>query len=141
MKHSSYAFTYIEVLITLAIMAVLFIPMMQLFSHSIYSTTVSGDMITAVNLARGEMEKVRNLNLTKAQLRNIGDVWTPALEEPPLEVNNKTKWRVLRRIKPGSDPLEVWVEVYRADDLKKPAVSLVTLIEDNVWLERGAVLQ
>ena len=128
-------------MITLAIVAVLFIPMMQLFSHSLYSTTVSGDMVTAVNLARWEMEKVKNLNLTKSQLAKLGDVWTPALEELPLEINDKSKWRILRHLKPESDPLEVSVEVFKAEDLKKPIASLATLIEDNIWLEKKQTLQ
>ena len=132
---ASNGFTYIEVLITLAIVSVLFIPMMQLFSYGLYSPTLSGDMITAVNLCRREMEKVKNLNLTKTQLKNQGDLWTPGLEEPPLEIN-RAKFRILRQIKPGSDPLEVKVEVYVADNLKKPIASLVTLIEDNIWLEK-----
>ena len=56
-------FTYIELLITLAIIAVLFVPMMQLFSHSLYSTGVSQGLITAVNLAKWEMERTKNLNI------------------------------------------------------------------------------
>ena len=133
-------FTYIEVLITLAIVAVLFIPMMQLFSHGLYSAAVSGDMITAVNLARWEMERVKNLNITKRQLKSQGDAWAPDLKEPPFEIN-KSKWRVLRRIKADSDPLEVNVEAYLADDLKKPIASLVTLIEDNIWIEKKEELR
>jgi len=128
-------------MITLAIVAVLFIPMMQLFSHALYSTGVSGDMITAVNLSRWEMEKVKNLNLTKLQLKKEGDIWIPSLEEPPLEIN-KAKWRILRRINPESDPLQVDVEVFLADSLdQEPVASLVTLIEDTVWIETTEVVQ
>lgn len=130
----SKGFTYIEVLITLAVVAILFIPMMQLFSHGLYSATVSSDMITAVNLGRWEMERVRNSNLTKSQLKTQGDVWTPELEEAPLEIN-KIKWRIFRHIKPDSDPLEISVQVFTADNLKKPLASLVTLIEDSIWIE------
>ena len=133
-------FTYIEILIALTVMAVLFIPMMQLFSYSLYSATVSGDMITAVNLSRLEMEKVKNLNLSKLQLKKQGDVWTPKLEEPPLEIN-KAKWRILRHLKPDSDPLEVTVEAYVADNLNKPIVSLTTLIEDVIWIEPKSAIQ
>ena len=130
---ASSAFTYIEILISLAVIAVLFIPMTQLFSHAIYSVSVSGEGITAVNLARWEMEKVKNLNITKSGLKKIGDLWTPKLDEPPLEIN-QSKWRILRRINPDSDPLEVRVEVYRADNLNKAVSSVVTLIEDSVWI-------
>ena len=61
-------FTYIELLITLAIFAVLFVPIMQLFTHVISSSAESQDLITAVNLAKWGMEKTKNLNLTTTQL-------------------------------------------------------------------------
>lgn len=134
MPNSTKSFTYIEVLITLAVVAVLFIPMMQLFSHGLYSATASGDAVTVLNLARWEMERFKNLNFTKAQLKKQGDSWTPVLEEPPLEIN-QGKWRILRRIKPDSEPLEVVVEVYASHNLLKPLASLATLIEDNIWKE------
>lgn len=136
MRDNSFrGFTYIEVLIALAVMAILFIPMMQLFSRSLYSTTISGDMLTAVNLARWEMERVKNLNITKNQLKLQGNIWTPKLEEQPLTINN-AKWRILRHLKADSDPLQVNVEVYLADNLKKPLATLVALIEDNIWVEK-----
>jgi len=119
-------------------MAVLFIPMMRLFSHGLYSATISGETITAVNLARWEMERIRNLNVTKEQLKQEGDIWHPPLEEQPLEING-AKWRILRRLRPESDPLEIDVEVYRADDLNKPVASLTTLFEDNLWIKEEKV--
>lgn len=134
---SERGFTYIEVLITLAVVAVLFIPMMQLFSHGLSSATTSGDMITAVNLARMEMEKLKNLNFTKAQIKKQGNLWRPKLEEPPLEIN-KGKWRILRHIKSESGPLEVWIEAYTANELKKPIASLAILIEDNIWIKEDS---
>ena len=126
-------FTFVEILITLAITAVFFVPMMQLFSGAVYSVAISEEKVTAVNLARWEMERVKNLNITKTGLKKTGDLWIPELSEPPFEINNN-KWRVLRRIKPESDPLEVSVEVYKSEDLKTPLASVVTLIEDNIWI-------
>lgn len=128
------AFTYIEILITLAVMAVLFIPMMRLFTHGLFSASVSGEMITAVNLSRWEMERLKNLNLTKEQLRKEGDAWIPELQEPPLEMNG-VKWRIQRRINPGADPVAVSVRVYLADNLNKPVATLDTLFGDNLWIE------
>lgn len=129
----SRGFTFIEILIALAVIAVLFIPMIQLFSSAMYSVTVSGEGITAVNLARWEMEQVKNLNLTKAGFKKIGDLWTPKLGEAPLEMN-QAKWRVLRRILPDTDPLEIRVEVYRNDNLNKPVATVTTLVEDSIWI-------
>ena len=134
------AFTYIEILITLAIIAILFVPMMRLFSYGLYSVTISGDMITATNLARMQMEKIKNLNLTKKQFKQLGDQWEPKKEEPPLEVN-QVKWRIWTHFEPDSDPLEVSVRVYLAENTEKPVASLVTLVEDNIWKEETLPIQ
>ncbi len=113
-------------------MAILFVPMMRLFSDALYSATVSGDMLTAVNLGRFQMERIRNLNFTKRQLKELGEMWYPPLDTPPLE-RNQAKWRVRTLFKPDTDPLEVDVQVFTTEDPKKPMVSLVTLVEDNLW--------
>jgi len=128
-------FTYIEVLITLAVMAVLFVPMMRFFSYGLASSAISGEIITGVYLARGEMERIKNLNVSKKQLKKIGDIWRPELDEPPLEAN-KARWRLFTHINPESDPIEVTVQSFLAGNLRKPVVTLVTLVEDSVWLER-----
>jgi len=128
------AFTYIELLVTLAIIAVLFVPIMQLFSHSLHSVSVSQDLITATNLAKWEMERTKNLNVTKAQLKKMGDGIYPAQEEEPLEMNN-AKWRIARDIMENSNPLEVRVHVYHDGEPDKPIITLVTLIEDMTWEE------
>ena len=132
-KRSSIAgFTFVEILITLAVIAILFVPVMQLFSHAVYATGDSLDLITATSLAKSEMERTLNLNLTKAQLRDLGDQVTPALKDPPLEVNH-TLWRVRREFIQGADPLEVRVHVTKETNPGKDVVTLVTLIEDTTW--------
>jgi len=131
-RHS--AFTYIELLIALAIIAVLFVPIMQLFSHSLYSVSHSQSLITATNLAKWGMERTKNLNVTKAQLKEIGDEVYPPAEQEPIEMNH-AKWRIKRDVMENTDPLEVRVSVYRKDKLTKPIVTLVTLIEDMTWEE------
>ncbi len=161
-KSASMAFTYIELLITLTVMAVLFIPVMQLFSHSLMASGTSQDLMTATNLARWEMERIKNLNVTEEQLSKIGDVMYPPLDKEPLELNG-TKWRIKRQIRKDSDPLEVRVHVYAVGDKDvileeskvdvysvitetseeayieveedKPLMALVTLIEDMFWEE------
>ena len=154
-------FTYIELLITLTVMAVLFVPVMQLFSHSLMASSTSQDLMTATNLARWGMERIKNLNATKKQLSEIGDVMYPPADKEPLELNGM-KWRIKRKIKKGSDPLEVRVHVYIVGDKDiveeneedvyavitetsdeayveveedKPLMTLVTLIEDMFWEE------
>ncbi|UCD14984.1 MAG: prepilin-type N-terminal cleavage/methylation domain-containing protein [Candidatus Omnitrophota bacterium] len=140
-------FTYIELLITLAVIAVLFIPIMQLFSSLLFSAQASQDLITATNLAKWQMERIKNLNINKAGLKEMGDSIYPALDEAPLELND-AKWRIKKEVIAETDPLEVRVSVYydvaadkSADEEvrpsleAKPVVTLVTLIEDMFWEE------
>jgi len=127
-------FTYIELLITLAIIAILFVPVMQLFSHSVYSSGTSQDLITAANLAKWQMERLKNLGYTKEQLQKIEENVYPPLDQPPLEMNNQ-KWRIIQDIpKEESGPLQVTVSVYRNGEAE-PFITLVTLIEDMYWSE------
>ena len=125
-------FTFIEILMTLTVIAVLFIPVMQLFTNSLYSTNVNLDLITATNLAQSEMERTINLNLTKAQLQEIGTQVTPPVEQKPIEMNHSF-WRIKREIVENTDPLEVRVVVYKEGESENSMVSLVTLIEDLMW--------
>lgn len=125
-------FTFIEILMAMSIIAILFVPVMQLFSNSLFSTTVSLQTITAMNMAQSEMERVINLNLTKAQLKKIGNVVIPPETEKPLEMNHEF-WRVRREIVADSDPLEVRLMVYRDTDPGKILVTLTTLVEDLMW--------
>ena len=133
--HYRDGFTYIELLIALAIIAVLFVPIMQLFSHALYSTASSQNLITATNLAKWQMERTKNLNLTEKQWHKQGTSVYPDLAEAPLEMNG-LKWRIKREIIGGSDPMEVHISVYNEGLLdKKPVVTLITLIEDTTWEE------
>ena len=50
-------FTFIEILMTLAVIGVLFVPVMQLFSNSLVSTSGNLETITAMNLAQSEIER------------------------------------------------------------------------------------
>lgn len=145
-------FTYIELLITLTIIAVLFVPIMQLFSYSLHASTTSQDLITATSLARWEMERIKNLNVTKERLSEIGDLMYPPIDEEPMELNEML-WRIKREIIKETDPLEVRVHVYPVREKKgvgekgeiseeltydvqeKPLVTLVTLFEDMHWEE------
>ena len=123
-------FTYTEVLITLAVLAILFVPMMQLFSRTLVSSSVTGDSMTALNLAKWQMERVKNLNYDTSRFKEIGSTYVPPLDEPAIELNGK-KYRVYTDIDTASEPLKVQVSVFLEGRLKdKPIVELVTLLED-----------
>lgn len=130
-------FTFIELIITLAVIAICFLPLMRMFSVSLEQAYVSGGLTTARYLAQEGMEKVKNLGFTEAQLEGLGDVWEPPLDKPPLELNGKY-WRALRKIVKGVDPLEVRIQVYQiaskeALPTDRPIVQVVTLVEDLDW--------
>lgn len=130
-------FTFIELLITLAVIAICFLPLMRMFSVSLEQVYVTEDLTTARYLAQEGMERVKNLGFTEAQLEDLGDVWAPALDKPALELNGK-RWRILRKIIKGTDPLEIKIQVYQVSSHKhqvsdKPIVEVVTLVEDLDW--------
>jgi len=132
-RHSaSKAFTYIELLVTLAIMAILLVPVMQLFSHTLRSVSTSQSIIVATNLARWQMERIKNLNFTTTKFRKLGTVIYPPLEESPLEMDD-LEWRIKTEFVTDSTPLEVRVTVYYAREMKKPVITLITLLEDMTW--------
>ena len=133
-KNSTTGFSFIELLIALAILGLLFVPVMQLFSHSLYCTSSCQELITATNLAKWEMERIKNLNFTKEQLKKIGNLVYPPLDKPPLEMN-KLCWRIKREVIMHSDPLEVRVSVFRQERQDNSVITLVTLIEDMTWTE------
>lgn len=128
---SSTGFTYVEILITLTLMAMLFIPMMQLFSHAMEATQASRDLITAVTLARWDMERVKNVGSRTERLKATGNTMWPPPAEPPLTLNNRA-WRIDRLLKLEAEPLEVTVAVRREGETK-PLVRLVTLLTDTYW--------
>jgi len=131
---------------------VLFVPVMQLFSFSLQASATSQDLITATSLARWEMERIKNLNVTKEKLSETGDLFYPPIDEEPMSLNNML-WRIKREVIKGTDPLEVRVHVYPlkkkgevgeedrvSEELaylaeEKPLMTLVTLFEDLYWEE------
>lgn len=125
-------FTFIEMMLTIVIMAICFVPLMRMFSTSISEVIYAGDKLTALNLAREQMERVKNLNLTEAQLLKLGDKIIPSSDKPPLKKNN-TSWRIRRIFKKDTDPLEVKVEVYRESKVSQKILELSTMIEDLEW--------
>lgn len=138
MKRKSRGLTFIELLITLVVIAIAFLPLMRMFSSGIEQALLATDLTTARYLAREGMEKLKNLGFTEAQISELGDIWEPHLSKPPLELNGK-KWRTLRKIMKKTDPLEVKITVYQVTDQPanrptgQPIIELATLIEDLDW--------
>lgn len=140
-----HGFTFIELLISLAVIAIAFVPLMQMFSTALEESYYVSEMNSSRYLVQEGMEKLKNLNFTKEQLKDLGDVWEPPLDKPALEFNER-KWRILRRVNPAplarggvnknSGPLEVRILVFQEpiSPATKPTLELVTLIEDLEWM-------
>ncbi|MBI4394921.1 MAG: type II secretion system protein [Candidatus Omnitrophica bacterium] len=126
---NSAGFTYIEMLIVVTLVGLCFVPLLQMFAQSVDEVEQYSDLGTALQLGREAMESVKNLRFTEAQIESQQTVWAPSLKEPPLELNQKN-WRVKRTAVERTNPLEVHVYVFRAEDLDRPLMEFASLIED-----------
>ena len=119
-------FTFIELLMAISLWAICFLPLMQMFSVSLREVGLTDDLTTARYLAQEEMEKIKNLNFTIQQLKSLGSGWQPSLEKPPVILNGKS-FRILREIAESTDPLEIYIRVYREEDIQfRPTVKAKT---------------
>lgn len=122
-----------EILITLFLLGVLFVPAMQLFSYAMEGTHISKDLFTAMSLARWQMERIKNFSGGSVQrLKTLGNGTWPPDGEPAFSLNGKA-WRVDRSLVDADAGLvEVRVAV-RRDGESKEQVHLVTQIADTSW--------
>lgn len=114
--------TLVEVLIAGLILAVAIVPVIQIFSSGIVGGVKTKDLRIAMNLAAEEMEVTKNLDLPEKDISN----------EEKTKTVGAGNWRIVREIVDGTDPLEIWVKVYRAGE-SEPKVKLVSLREDLKW--------
>ena len=127
-KHNG--FTFIEIIVAMTLIAVVFIPLMEMFTVAIENITLAKVMTTAINIGRQHMEMVKNLNLPEDRLRKLPkEQFFPPLNKPPMEIND-TYWRVKRIIHQKSDPVKVDIYVYEEGEAE-PLFTLTTLFEDN----------
>ena len=115
-------FTFVEILITLLVLAIAMAPLLQLFSAATEQVTYTDDLRTGLDLAREEVEKVKNLALSEEQIKELGNVVSP-----PIFLNRGV-WFTVRLVNPTATPLEVQVLVYRDQLWGNLIASLVTII-------------
>ena len=126
---NSKGFTFVEILIAMTLIAIIFIPLMQMFTTAMENITYAKVMTTAVSIGRAHMERVKNLNLPEDRLRKLSSPhFFPPIDQPAMEIN-KTYWRVKRVIDKNSDPVKVDIFVYEEDE-SEPVYTLSTLFED-----------
>lgn len=121
-RRSRGGFTFVEILMTLLILSIAVVPLMQLYATATEQVTYTDDLRTALDLAREEVEKVKNLALTEEQIKELGNIISP-----PLWLNQGA-WYTVRLVNPTASPLEIQVLVYRDQLAAAPVVSLVTII-------------
>jgi len=137
MKNNS-GFTFIELLVTLTVFSICFLPLLNMYAVSIEQTNQARIISNARFLAQEGMEKMKNYNFTVDQLKQIGDVWEPPLNEKAINID-KMGWRILREVDSSTDPITVYIKVFDDGDVRikgksaKPIVKLVTMIEDFEW--------
>lgn len=111
-----------EVLLTLVLISVAAIPMMKLYATAVEQTGTVDEIRTALDLAREEVEKVKNLALTEEQIKALGNVVSP-----PIFLN-RAVWYAVRVVDPEAVPLRVTVFVFRDSLASRSVVSLVTVV-------------
>ena len=115
-------FTFVEILIALTLLAVVAAPLLQMFAVSVEQVAYADDLRTALDLAREEVEKVKNLALTENQLKALGNAISP-----PIRLNQRV-WYAVRVVDPVASPLEIQVYVFRERLTDPPIVSLATIV-------------
>ena len=115
-------FTFVEILLTLVILAISAVPLMQMFATAVEQAGTVDEIRTALDLGREEIEKVKNLALTEEQLKAMGNVVSP-----PIALN-RAYWFTARVVDPEATPLKVTVFVFRGSLDSRPVVSLVTVV-------------
>ena len=115
-------FTFVEILLTMVIIAVSAAPLMQLFATAVEQTGTVDEIRTALDLSREEIEKVKNLALTEEQIKSLGNVVSP-----PIFLN-RTVWFAVRVVDPEASPMKITVFIFRDSLATRPVVSLVTIL-------------
>ena len=115
-------FTFVEILITLLVLSIAVVPLLRLFATATEQVSYTDDLRTALDLAREEVEKVKNLALSEEQIKQLGNVVSPPV------VLNRGVWYTVRLVNPTASPLEIQVLVYRDQLWGTLMTSLVSII-------------
>lgn len=121
-------FTFVEIILAITVMAIAFMPILNLFTTAVEQINLTNELSAALNLGREGMEMVRNLNLPVERLELQQESYYPPYKEPPLVVNN-IEFRIHTVIHAGTRPLQVDVRVFR-EGADEPILELTTLFED-----------
>ncbi len=122
MRKKEDGFTLVEVLIASAILAIALIPLLSVLNINLRGMNNTKDMRIAANLARAEVEKVKSLNCREEEIES-------GVYEKTV---NNVVWKIEREADSSTDPLEIWIKIYKKDEAK-PVITLFTLKENLTW--------
>jgi len=114
--------TLVEVLIASVILAVALIPLLSVLNINLKGASHTKNLRVAINLAREEIEKVKSLSYKEEEIESV----------KYEKIINNVNWKIEREVVPTSDPLQIWVRVYREEEAK-PVITLFTLKENLTW--------
>lgn len=131
MRHTRikrHGFTFVEIILAITVMAIAFMPILNLFTTAVEQINLTNELSSALNLGREGMEMVRNLNLPVERLEQQQETYYPPYQEPPILLNH-IEWRIHTVMHTGTRPLQVDVRVLR-EGSDTPILEFTTLFED-----------
>ncbi len=116
-------FTFIELLAAIALMSIIFMPMLAMFSIGLRKVDLARRQGIAVGLANEELQ------LLQMRADSLDLSGRDAMHKRKLKDAQGREWIVVRRTVPRTEPLEIRIEVFSDDQPgKQPDFDLVTYI-------------
>jgi len=119
-------FSFVELMITIILMAMTLAPVMALFSVALEDVSMTSEISTAIHLGQEGMEMIRNMKISV--VRDLPSDYYPDLKEEALFINHHY-WRIKRIIHSDTYPLRVDIQVIQ-EPYDRVFLTLSTLLED-----------
>ena len=121
-------YTFIELIAAIALIAIVFVPMMEMFHQGLVNMREAGVRRTAIDLAGEELALLEMADLTVEQMAREGS------RSRPVQVIDNSPWAVRWefRFVDHQPPLEIRIKVYRQGRTEKPEFELVTFKAETV---------
>lgn len=128
MKVCRTGFTFIELVISMALLAIGIFPVLELFSSALSTVVATRTNVTAVNFANEALEMVKNMNLSVDQWIEMKQYDYPLPGEEDVIINGQS-WNFSVVVTEPARPLPLEIRVFQSDS-SEPVLKLHTLLED-----------
>jgi len=118
---TSRGFTFVELLAAIAVIGMLFIPLLHMFTAGLRTLEVASLHQRAVDLAVEELERLRLGDATARE---------PASIEKQIQDEDGRAWTVRRQSEPHPDAIELRIQVFQGAGRETPEFELVTFQSD-----------